>query len=200
MTMIQPKHALIPGILICIVTLVLVTRNWTPPIQAEASTMQPPSEEVPATYETVVPPPGSDVQCSLSNRVIEGVRQWCAQIEKTSAKYGLDPSLVAAVMSQESGGQAEVISASGAVGLMQVMPSDGIAAGFNCVNGPCFAKRPTTAELLDPEFNLDYGVRMLAGLMEKYGNLRDALAAYGPYNIGYAYADKVLAIQQAIRG
>jgi len=64
---------------------------------------------VPATYETVVPPPGSDVQCSLSNRVIEGVRQWCAQIEKTSAKYGLDPSLVAAVMSQESGGQPEII-------------------------------------------------------------------------------------------
>ncbi|MEN6570234.1 MAG: transglycosylase SLT domain-containing protein [Anaerolineaceae bacterium] len=198
--MIEPKHALIPGILICIAALVLGTRSWTPPIKAEAATVQPQTEVAPVTAEEAAVPQGNDDQCSLSDRVIDGVRQWCVQIEKTSAKYGLDPSLVAAVMSQESGGQAKIISASGAVGLMQVMPSDGIAAGFNCVNGPCFAKRPTTAELLDPEFNLDYGVHMLAGLQEKYGNLRDALMAYGPYNIGYGYADKVLAIQEAISG
>jgi soluble lytic murein transglycosylase-like protein len=103
--------------------------------------------------------------------------------------------LVAAVMLQESGGQPDVISASGAVGLMQVMPSDGIAAGFMCVNGPCFASRPTIEMLLDPAFNIDYGVRMLAGLIEKYGSERDALKAYGPYNVEYYYADKVLTIR-----
>lgn len=198
--MIEPKHALIPGILICIAALVLGTRAWTPPIKAEAATVQPQAEEGSATSAEAANPQENSGECSLSGRVIEGVRQWCVQIEQISTKYGLDPSLVAAVMSQESGGQAEIISASGAVGLMQVMPSDGIAAGFNCVNGPCFAKRPTTADLLDPVFNLDYGVRMLAGLLEKYGNLRDALMAYGPYNIGYAYADKVLAIKEAIGG
>jgi len=99
-------------------------------------------------------------------------------------------------MLQESGGQSDVISASGAVGLLQVMPSDGIAAGFMCANGPCFASRPTTQELLDPSFNVDYGVRMLANLLQKYGNERDALKAYGPYNVGYYYADKVLSIRE----
>lgn len=98
-------------------------------------------------------------------------------------------------MLQESGGQPDVISASGAVGLMQVMPKDGIAAGFMCVNGPCFASRPSTQELLDPAFNIDYGVKMLAGLLEKYGNERDALKAYGPLyedpEREYEYADKV---------
>lgn len=78
---------------------------------------------------------------------------------------------------------------------MQVMPKDGIASEFVCVNGPCFAGRPSTNELLDPEYNVDYGSRMLAGLIEKYGSEREALKAYGPYNVGYYYADKVLAIR-----
>ena len=98
-------------------------------------------------------------------------------------------------MLQESGGQSEIISLSGAVGLMQVMPRDGIASEFICVNGPCFVGRPSTDELLDPEYNVDYGSRMLAGLIEKHGSEREALKAYGPYNVGYYYADKVLAIR-----
>jgi len=37
---------------------------------------------------------------------------------------------------------------------------------------------------------------MLAGLVGKTGNLRDALKSYGPMNVGYYYADKVLGIYQ----
>ena len=102
-------------------------------------------------------------------------------------------------MFQESGGHPEVISESGAVGLMQVMPNDGIAASFLCANGPCFAGRPSTQELLDPGFNINFGTKMLAGLVEKYGSTRDALTAYGPYDVGYGYADLVLAIYDSIR-
>jgi soluble lytic murein transglycosylase-like protein len=82
------------------------------------------------------------------------------------------------------------------VGLMQVMPRDGIAASFQCANGPCFTSRPSMEELFDPEFNIQYGVRMLSGLQKKFGSLRDALMAYGPANVGYYYADIVLAIYQ----
>ena len=57
-----------------------------------------------------------------------------------------------------------------AVGLLQVMPRDGIAADFECANGPCFASRPTIAELLDPAYNLEYGTRMLAGLINRLGS------------------------------
>jgi soluble lytic murein transglycosylase-like protein len=98
-------------------------------------------------------------------------------------------------MLQESGGAADAYSASGAVGLLQVMPSDGIAAGFMCANGPCFASRPTTQELLDPAFNIDYGVRYLSGLIQRYGgDTREALRSYGPLNMEYRYADIVLTI------
>ena len=82
---------------------------------------------------------------------------------------------------------------------MQVMPRDGIAASFECPNGPCFASRPTIEELQDPDFNIEYGTRMLAGLLGRYGNLREALRAYGPMNSGYSYADKVLAIYENYR-
>lgn len=50
------------------------------------------------------------------------------------------------------------------------------------------------AELYDPEYNISYGVRMLAGLIQKTGNPRDALKSYGPMDVGYYYADKVLKI------
>ena len=192
----DPKHAIIPGIVIAAAALVLFTHQWVPPEKVEAATEQP------AVVTSVVLEAENNPQvweCDLSPRLIDSVRHWCSEIEDVSTKYGLEASLVAAVMTQESGGQAEIISASGAVGLMQVMPSDGIAAQFMCANGPCFASRPSSTELLDPLFNLDYGTRMLAGLVNKYGNYRDALKAYGPYNVGYLYADKVLAIQQHIR-
>ena len=97
-------------------------------------------------------------------------------------------------MLQESGGDPQAYSSSGAVGLMQVMPNDGLAAGFLCSGGPCFANRPSIEELQDPEFNIDYGTRMLASLVDKYGDVQDALKAYGPANVDYCYADKVLAI------
>ncbi len=76
---------------------------------------------------------------------------------------------------------------------MQVMPRDGLAAAFQCVNGPCFVNRPTIVELQDPEFNVAYGTRMLAGLVGKYQDVREGLKAYGPMDMGYGYADIVLA-------
>jgi len=101
-------------------------------------------------------------------------------------------------MLQESGGNSNAYSHSGAVGLMQVMPRDGIAASFICANGPCFSNRPSSDELFDPTFNIQYGVRMLAGLVSKHGNIRDALYAYGPMDVGYTYADKIISIYENI--
>src|SRR4030042_807858 len=86
-----------------------------------------------------------------------------------------------------------------AVGLMQVMPRDGIAAAFECINGPCFASRPTIEELQDPSFNIEYGSQMLAGLIGRLGNMREALKSYGPMDVDYRYADTVLAIFENYR-
>lgn len=122
------------------------------------------------------------------------VRQWEDIIAFRAHQYGLDPNLVAALILQESGGDAQAYSASGAVGLMQIMPRDGIAQSFQCGDHPCFQNRPSISELQDPRFNIDYGVRYLSALINKYGDIREALYHYGPMDVGYHYADVVLAI------
>lgn len=132
--------------------------------------------------------------CSLPASYPASIQQWCQAIVLNARETGLPANLIAAVVLQESGGNPDAYSHSGAVGLMQVMPRDGIAADFMCINGPCFAARPTIAELEDPDFNLAYGSRMLANLYSKHGSYREALFRYGPMDMGYRYADLVLAI------
>ena len=130
--------------------------------------------------------------CSISSAYPESIRQWCAMIEQYARDNGLDPNLVSAVMLRESAGSPDAYSKSGAVGLLQVMPRDGKAASFVCPNGPCFANRPSMQELFDPEFNISYGTRMLAQLIQRNGDLREALKAYGPRDVGYYYADLII--------
>ncbi len=141
----------------------------------------------------------SPANCAVSDRYPQDIRQWCVLITTYAVELNLAPDLVAALIWQESGGNPVAYSKSGAVGLMQVMPRDGLAANFMCINGPCFKNRPTTQELQDPEFNVKYGTRMLAGLLNRHGNMREALKAYGPMNSGYSYADKVLGIYESFK-
>ena len=142
---------------------------------------------------------GQQENCQVSNHYPEGVRQWCEIITAQATQAELPPNLIAAVILQESGGDETAYSGSGAVGLMQVMPRDGISASFECINGPCFASRPTIEELQDPGFNVEYGSQILAGLFTRLGNMREALKAYGPMDVGYSYADRVLAIYENYR-
>ncbi|MEW5872698.1 MAG: transglycosylase SLT domain-containing protein [Chloroflexota bacterium] len=136
----------------------------------------------------------SSAACAVSDRFPGSVLQWCELITSYANQHGLPPDLVAALIWQESGGDPVAYSRSGAVGLMQVMPRDGLAAAFTCVNGPCFSNRPSTEQLKDPEFNIAYGTKMLAGLVKRYGDLREALHSYGPMDGGYSYADKVMGL------
>ncbi|MHB8134230.1 MAG: lytic transglycosylase domain-containing protein [Anaerolineaceae bacterium] len=137
----------------------------------------------------------NDVNCTLPKSYPDSIQQWCSIIENFSLKYEIEPDLIAAVILQESGGQSEAYSASGAVGLMQIMPKDGIAENFQCINGPCFRNRPTMEELFNPDFNIEYGSKMLSNLYQNHGNWRDALKSYGPMDVGYYYADIILEIK-----
>jgi soluble lytic murein transglycosylase-like protein len=134
--------------------------------------------------------------CAINQGFPEKIMRWCDLITRNSLKQGLDPDLLAALILQESGGNPSAYSHSGAVGLMQVMPRDGLAAAFMCPNGPCFKNRPTINELENPEFNVAYGTKMLAGLINQRGSLREALKYYGPADVGYYYADIVLGLYE----
>jgi len=157
-------------------------------------------EFIPRNYSvkpvTLVPPidipkPASGWD-SLCGNFPQEITKWEDLIIKYSKMYNLRPELLAAIMVQESGGNPVIMSDSGAVGLMQVMPRDGIAAGFMCKNGPCFGDRPTISKLKDPDTNVEFAARYLASLIHTYGTEREALLHYGPSDMGYRYADIVL--------
>ncbi len=137
--------------------------------------------------------------CTLRPSFDGSVLQWCELIQAYANANGLEPALVAALITQESGGDPNAYSGSGAVGLMQIMPRDGLAASFMCAAGPCFTDRPSSQQLYDPEYNIAYGTRLLSSLLQRYGNIRDALMSYGPHDVGYYYADIVLGIYNANR-
>ena len=96
------------------------------------------------------------------------------QIVRGHAKnYRLDPALLAAVIYQESKFRADAKSSSGAIGLMQLRPqtAEGIAIR---TGGTHFQ----VSDLYNPEINVRYGSWYLRHLLDKYGDEKDALAAY----------------------
>lgn len=196
----QASKAIFPAVIIGILIVIGISRALlNPSLTVQASDLEPPPPPVEQAKVEEADQSGSSTECQLSARYPQKIQQWCLYIQQAANQYQLDANLIAAVMLQESGGNPDAYSRSGAVGLMQVMPRDGKAAEFMCVNGPCFANRPSMQELFDPQFNIEYGVRILAGLIQRKGDVREALKSYGPMDMGYAYADKVLAIYENYR-
>ena len=187
--------------LVLTVSCLLLTAGATPAAGAADSAADTSSQPTPPPQAAESASSSSEEQenCPLSSAYPDKVLRWCDLIVASASEHDLPPELIAAVILQESGGDPQAYSSSGAVGLMQVMPRDGLAARFQCVNGPCFASRPTIAELQDPPYNIEYGTRMLAGLLARHGDLRAALKAYGPMDMGYRYADIVLSIYDNYR-
>jgi soluble lytic murein transglycosylase len=96
--------------------------------------------------------------------------------------YRLEPNLLAAVIYQESKFEADAVSSSGAVGLMQLLPAtaQGIA---DRTGGTGWHER----DLVDPELNVRYGSWYLRHLLDKYDDEETALAAY---NAGQSNVDE----------
>lgn len=87
--------------------------------------------------------------------------------------YDLPPALLAAVIYTESKFDASARSEAGAVGLMQLLPET--AEGIALRTG---GDRFVVEDLLDPEINVRYGSWYLRNLLNRYDDLRTALAAY----------------------
>lgn len=198
------QKAIFPGLFLGIILMLVMVSIFTSPGRVSARNQAAVAEvqevlEAPVAKEAdaniyIDPAMPADGNCSINSSYPESVRQWCGLIEHYANENGVDPNLISAVMLQESGGKPDAYSKSGAVGLLQVMPRDGLATKFMCKNGPCFSDRPSMEELFDPKYNVAYGTQMLAELIQYYGDVREALKAYGPKDVGYYYADIVLGI------
>lgn len=111
----------------------------------------------------------TDAGPGLSSYWTPNVARWEELIVKYARHYQIDPNLIAAVMTVESGGDPNALSYAGAVGLLQVMPRD----------VPGFSSRPWASQLYDPDVNLAWGGRILASEIEwAKGDLTLALGAY----------------------
>lgn len=85
------------------------------------------------------------------------------------AQYRIDPRLLAAIVTQESGGRLGAVSHKGALGLMQLMPATARAMGV----------KDTGQLLTDPVLNMMAGATYLKQMQAKFGNnLPLVLAAY----------------------
>jgi soluble lytic murein transglycosylase len=106
-------------------------------------------------------------------------------------EHGLDPSLVAAVIYQESKFRSDAKSSSGAIGLMQITPATARGIAIR-THGSAFH----TNDLYNPEINIRYGAWYLKNLFEKYGSEKLVLAAY---NAGQGNVDRWRANGQPIQ-
>ncbi|MEM7248103.1 MAG: transglycosylase SLT domain-containing protein [Acidobacteriota bacterium] len=92
-------------------------------------------------------------------------------------RFGLDPSLVAALTRSESAWDADVVSPAGALGLMQLMPATAARMAAQEGDPP-----PTREDLFVPQRNLHLGCRYLSQLVALFGG--DEAAAVASYNAG----------------
>jgi soluble lytic murein transglycosylase len=94
-------------------------------------------------------------------------------LREESRRHDLDPALVAGLIRQESSFNPRAVSAVGARGLMQLMPSVG-AAVAKSMNYPMW----NPALLFDPDVSLELGTAHLASSLKRGAPTAHALAAY----------------------
>jgi soluble lytic murein transglycosylase len=133
------------------------------------------------------------------NRAAPARWQYDGLIGLAARQHRVPPALVKAVIAAESRFDPEAVSRKGAQGLMQLMPATADSLG---VTDP-----------LRPDENVDGGVRYLRTMIDRYGDLPRALAAYNagpdavdrhggipPYPETRDYVKRVLTYYRAYHG
>lgn len=182
-----------------IVGAVMVTSGWRPQTQAATAAETPAAIATPqplpqdaavaatAAIEwqqqsavpvaTDEPAPAPVTSGRLPQWLPAPVAQWTPQILAAADAHGVDPALVAVVVTIESCGNPKAVSPAGAIGLGQVMPETG--AGIARNRGMA---GHATDNLYNAEYNLDFAAWLLADLLSKTGG--DVTRALCQYNGG----------------
>lgn len=155
-------------------------------------------------YKLVVATQGTDNRRAFapsSNTAIQvsraGKERFTPIVEDAARAHQVDPALLHAVITAESGYNPAAVSRKGAVGLMQLMPET--------------ARRYGVENSFDPAQNINGGTKYLSDLLQMFNNnIELAVAAYNagenavirygysipPYRETLAYVPKVLKLQK----
>jgi soluble lytic murein transglycosylase-like protein len=122
---------------------------------------------------------------------------YAAEFAAAGERYGIAPTILAAVGYVESSYRPDAVSPAGAIGVMQLMPATAASLGVDAT---------------DPASAIEGAARMLSGLRDRFGSIELALAAYnvGPGTIANAggitpgsqaerYVNKVLSTERGMR-
>lgn len=106
-----------------------------------------------------------------AGRRLAPAQPFAAAVEEASARNGLDPKLLHALVAVESAYRPDALSHAGAAGLTQLMPATAEALGV--------------IDRADPAANLAGGAAYLTRQLVRFGDVRLALAAYnaGPERV-----------------
>ena len=94
-------------------------------------------------------------------------------VERYARENNLDKYLVYAVIKTESGFRADAVSDVGARGLMQIMEDT-----FDWIKLKSGDESAVYYDMYDPQTNIRYGCILLGYLMDEFGDIETAMAAY----------------------
>ena len=119
----------------------------------------------------------------IKNQVIKKIykKDYSEYVSKYSQQYNVEENLIYAIIKAESNFKANAISHQNAKGLMQLMEptAKDVAKRFGI--------ELTDDNILEPETNINIGTKYISTLLDKYGSVEVALAAY---NAGSGNVDK----------
>jgi soluble lytic murein transglycosylase len=95
-----------------------------------------------------------------------------AAVRREAAKNDFDPMFAAGLIRQESTFQSDAVSHANAIGLMQVLPKTGRLLARQ------IKVRYVKNKLFDPDYNIELGMVYIANLVQQFGSLEGAAAAY----------------------
>ena len=113
----------------------------------------------------------SQVSEEHRSRMVRKLVPYKPYIKAAAARYDLPEELIAGVIWQESRGNPRAVSHCGAMGLMQLMPGT--------------ARHLGVSNAFHPGQNIDGGAKYLRQMLNKFGKVEHAVAAYnaGPGNV-----------------
>lgn len=186
------------------VVLALVGLLWAAPEAAEAQSIWSYTDANGVTHFTNIPrgdPRFQEVRLSRRRPIGRAPQQrdYDLLIHATALEYHVPPALVKAVIAAESAFDPEAISRKGAQGLMQLMPKTAATLGVE--------------DAFEPRQNVRGGVNYLREMLDRYGDVTRAVAAYNagptavdryngipPYRETQAYVERVLTYYRHYHG